>query len=103
MKIFIRQAKRDALLRAKIKSLVKDFKKLFPAIPFVAEFSWAGTFGSTKDGLPLIGTYKNLPNIFFALGFGGNGITFSLIAAEIITDILLKKNKPDAKLFSFER
>ncbi len=69
MKIFIRQAKRDALLRAKIKSLVKDFKKLFPAIPFVAEFSWAGTFGSTKDGLPFIRTYKKLPNIFFCTGF----------------------------------
>lgn len=100
---FYSPGKRDALLSAKTKRLVKDFKKLFPAIPFVPEFSWAGTFGSTKDGLPFIGPYKKLPNSFFALGFGGNGITFSLIAAQIITDILLKKNNPDAKLFSFDR
>lgn len=100
---FYSPAKRDALLPAKTTSLVKDFKKLFPAIPFVPEFSWAGTFGSTKDGLPFIGTHKKFPNGFFALGFGGNGITFSLIAAQIITDMLLKKNNPDAKLFSFER
>ena len=100
---FYSPRKRDALLPAKTRSLVKDFKKLFPHIPFVPEFSWAGTFGSTKDGLPFIGAYKKLPNSFFALGFGGNGITFSLIAAEIITDALKKKKNPNANLFSFER
>ena len=65
-----------------------DFKKIFPSIPFKTEFSWAGIFGSTKDGLPYIGAYKSLPNSFFALGFGGNGITFSQIAGEIIASLI---------------
>lgn len=95
--------KRDRLLASKTNSLVKDFKKLFPHIPFVPEFSWAGTFGSTKDGLPFIGKYKNLPRSYFALGFGGNGITFSLIAAEMITASVTGKKNADAKIFSFER
>jgi glycine/D-amino acid oxidase-like deaminating enzyme len=94
---------REDRLASKSKDLVKDFKKLFPEIPFVAEFSWAGTFGSTHDALPFIGTYHKLPNSYFALGFGGNGITFSLIAAEIIVAHLTGKNNPDAGLFSFER
>ncbi|RYF85747.1 MAG: FAD-binding oxidoreductase, partial [Chitinophagaceae bacterium] len=49
---FFNPHKRDKLLPAKTRSLVKDFQKLFPDLPFNPEFSWAGTFGSTKDGLP---------------------------------------------------
>lgn len=100
---FYSPLKRDQLVAGKTKKLVNDFHKVFPDIGFLPEFSWTGTFGSTKDGLPYIGQYKKLQNSFFALGFGGNGITFSLIAAEIITDLLLKKNNTDASLFSFNR
>ena len=100
---FYDPAKRDALLPAKVKQLVKDFNKVFPDITFKPEFCWAGTFGATKDGLPYIGNYKKLPNSLFALGFGGNGITFSLIAAEILTDIITGKKNNDAEIFSFER
>ena len=95
--------KRDKLIERKTGLLVKDFKKLFQNINFKSEFNWTGTFGSTKDGLPYIDSYKKLPNSFFALGFGGNGITFSLIAAEIITDILTKNKKPQKNIFTFDR
>lgn len=95
--------RRDKLLPYKTKSLVKDFNTLFPAVKFVPEFSWAGTFGATKDGLPYIGNYKELPNSLFALGFGGNGITFSLIAAEILSDLIKGRDNADAAIFSFNR
>mgnify|MGYP003578340523 CR=1 FL=1 len=100
---FFSHIKRDKLIPQKTKQLQKDFKKMFPSIPFQQEFSWAGTFGSTKDGLPYIGTYKNLPNSFFALGFGGNGITFSQVAGEIIASLIKGKKNKDADLFSFDR
>ena len=100
---FFSHIKRDKLIPQKTKQLQKDFKKIFPAIPFKTEFSWAGIFGSTKDGLPYIGTYKNLPNSFFALGFGGNGITFSQVAGEIIASLVKGKKNEDAALFSFDR
>jgi len=53
--------------------------------------------------LPYIGSYKKLTNSFFALGFGGNGITFSQVAGEIIADLVKGKKNKDAGLFSFER
>ncbi len=96
-------AKRDKLIKKKTKQLARDVNKIFPDLNFIPEFSWAGTFGSTKDGLPYIGPYKKLPNSYFALGFGGNGITFSLIAAEILTDLLQGKENRDLELFSFDR
>jgi glycine/D-amino acid oxidase-like deaminating enzyme len=39
---------------------------------------------------------------YFALGFGGNGITFSQLAAEMITDMLTGKKNIE-NIFSFER
>ena len=95
--------KRDVLIAAKTKKLTNDFRKVFPHINLLPEFSWTGTFGSTKDGLPFIGSYKKLPNSYFALGFGGNGITFSLIAAEIIADLITGKKNADTSIFSFDR
>ncbi len=100
---FFSHTKRDELIPSKTKQLEKDFKRLFPSIAFTSEFSWAGVFGSTKDGLPYIGEYKKLPNSYFALGFGGNGITFSQIAGEIIADLVKGKKNNDAQLFSFDR
>jgi len=39
----------------------------------------------------------------FALGYGGNAITFSLIAAEIIRGCLVNRPNPDLPIFSFDR
>jgi len=100
---FFSHIKRDKLIPAKTKQLQKDINKIFPAVSFKPEFSWAGIFGSTKDGLPYIGSYKKLPNSFFALGFGGNGITFSQVAGEIIADLVKAGKNKDAGLFSFDR
>ncbi len=100
---FYSPKKRDALLKKKSKQLVGDFAKQFPDISFIPEFSWTGTFGSTKDGLPYIGAYQPRPNSYFALGFGGNGITFSLLAAEIITAHIKGEHKSAWKIFSFNR
>ena len=100
---FFSHIKRDKLIPRKTKQLQSDFNKIFPSIPFKPEFSWAGIFGSTKDGLPYIGAYKKMDNSFFALGFGGNGITFSQVAGELIASLINGKKNKDAELFSFAR
>jgi glycine/D-amino acid oxidase-like deaminating enzyme len=95
--------RRDKALATKAKSLEQAFKKLFPAIHFRTDFKWAGTFASTKDGLPYIGCLPGKPRTYFALGLGGNGITFSIIAAQIITRLALGLSDEDAPLFAFDR
>ncbi|MES2627944.1 MAG: FAD-dependent oxidoreductase [Bacteroidota bacterium] len=94
--------KRDKAVKRKQKELLKDFNKLFPRIKFEVDFAWAGTFAKTKDSLPYIGPYKE-PGVFYAMGYGGNGITFSQIASEILTDLITKKKSKDAWLFAFDR
>lgn len=100
---FQNSTKRDKLLNRKTREIVDSFKRKFPEINLVPDYAWAGTFGETEDGLPYIGAIKQLPNTIFALGFGGNGITFSQIAAEIIRDEAIGKKNADAQIFSFER
>ena len=95
--------KRDKLLNTKTKQLEKAFGKLFPQLKFKTDFSWGGRFASTKDGLPYIGSIRQRPHTYFALGYGGNGITFSVIAAAIIKDILTGKKNEDAAIFKFDR
>ena len=100
---FYNPKKRDALLKTKTTLLKKDFSRLYNDLDFKCEFSWCGTFGSTKDGLPYIGAYKGMPNSLFALGFGGNGITFSQIAAEMLTQKIVSGKMKHDNLFAFER
>ena len=100
---FYSPRKRDKLLKRKTGEIADSFARKFPEIELYPDYSWAGTFGETEDGLPYIGKIKQLPDTIFALGFGGNGITFSQIAAEIIRDEAIGKPNKDAKIFAFER
>jgi len=94
--------KQLSILSKKANALQKSFEKLFPGINIKIDFQWAGAFAATKDGLPFIGR-AHLPGTFFALGYGGNGITFSLIAAQLISRIINEKTDQDLSLFSFDR
>ncbi len=94
---------RNARVKIKAVQLARSFNKKFSKIFIRPDFYWAGVFATTKDGLPYIGTIPERPHTYFALGFGGNGITFSLVAAEIIKDQIMGKSNPDAAIFSFNR
>jgi glycine/D-amino acid oxidase-like deaminating enzyme len=99
---FYSPQKRDRLISRKSAELLQDFNKLFPEIPFETDFSWAGTFSETKDGLPYIGPFDHR-RILFAMGYGGNGITFSVIAADILTDLIRGRKNANASVFAFSR
>lgn len=94
---------RNERIRRKTKMLLHSFSERMKHIPVKPDFSWAGAFAVTKDGLPYIGQIPERPHTYFALGFGGNGITFSVIAAEMICDMLKGKNNKDTEIFRFNR
>lgn len=95
--------RREALLRRKVEILEHKFGNLFPEIPLKAEMSWCGTFSVTKDGLPFIGSWPGRERMIFDLGYGGNGITFSMIGAQIIRNTLLGISDDRRQIFGFER
>ena len=94
---------RPGLVRSKAARLVKRFNALFPGTTFEIAYAWAGTFGETKDGLAYVGRNPEWPNAYFALGYGGNGVTMSVVAAGLIVDDYLGRENPDAHIFRFGR
>ncbi len=100
---YVNPDKRNANVGKKADKLEKYLKKVLPDYDFVNDFAWAGTFGETKDGLPYIGKHKDFDSTYFVLGFGGNGITFSVIGMDIISSMLKNQAHPLAEYYRFGR
>lgn len=100
---FVNPEKRDKLISKKSLKLEKQIHKYLPNYTFRTDFSWAGTFGETKDGLPYIGKHPEFESTLFVLGFGGNGITFSVIGMQIVSDLLKNKKNTLSEYFKFKR
>lgn len=101
---FRNSAHRDARVPAKASTLIDKVRRLFPRIEMEPAYAWAGTFGETKDGLAYIGAHpKGDARVHYALGYGGNGITFGAIAAEVLTAAVLNKPHRYRDTFAFDR
>jgi len=98
---FSDEARRDALLPGKITALQAKTRRLFPQLDVTADYSWAGTFGESDNGLPSIGAVPGRANCYAVLGYGGNGFTFGVIAAQILAARLCGQKDPDEDLFAF--
>ena len=43
---------------------------------------WSGTMGFSVDGIPLVGSLPDMPEVYFAVGFTGHGLGYGLATAE---------------------
>ena len=100
---FEEEDRRNALLPQKTKRISEKLKKLMPKLDVDPEFSWCGSFGTTTTGLPYMGALPGKPRIFAVLGYGGNGITFSQMASEVVSSAIAGVDDADDKLFAFGR
>jgi glycine/D-amino acid oxidase-like deaminating enzyme len=67
------------------------------------EFAWEGLFAMTPDSLPYVGPHRRYPGQWFALGYGGNGMTFGFLAARVLLERWQGVHSPDHALFAFDR
>lgn len=94
-------AMRDELTGIKARRISAKLSRLMPAIDARPDYAWAGTFGANGTGMPTIGQIPGYPRCYAVMGYGGNGITFSMLASKLITAALLKRKLPEARLFAF--
>ncbi|MER9295511.1 FAD-binding oxidoreductase [Mesorhizobium sp. M0621] len=100
---FFDEARRDELISDKSARIAEKLSLIFPHLDTRPEFAWTGSFGTTTTGLPYIGAIPRHPRIHAVMGYGGNGITFSQIASEIVSASIDGLDDADARLLAFNR
>lgn len=68
-------------------ALQQHFEELFPKRTYTIVRRWTGPILEPSDGLPLIGRLG--AHVYLASAFSGNGMTYSMIAARILSDQIL--------------
>lgn len=100
---FVDEVRRDAMLGEKVEAIRRKLARLMPGIDTTPDYAWCGSFGSSITGTPSIGSVPGLAGCYAVLGYGGNGITFSLMASQILRGLITGRGDPDSALFSFRR
>lgn len=86
-------------LKRKCAAVADRISTLFPKLEFEIDYAWAGAFGESDTGLPRIGPVAGLDHVWSVMGFGGNGITYSVIAGQIVSAAIRGRPDPDADLY----
>ena len=90
--------------RTATRDLRAYFEMLLPGLAAAGTArAWEGLFAMTADSLPYIGPHRRYPRHWFALGYGGNGMTFSFLAARLLLERWQGVMSGDQALFEFDR
>ena len=96
--------RRDLQFSTAARELRDYFETLLPALAMInTEAAWEGLFAITPDSLPYIGPHRRYPGHWFALGYGGNGMTFGFLAARLLLERWQGVRSTDHRLFGFDR
>ena len=88
-----------ALMREKRDRILAKVKQLLPKVEVEVDYVWAGAFGESATGLPHIAPVEGVDQAWAVMGFGGNGITYSVIASQVVAAALRGGKDPDADLY----
>ena len=88
-----------AKLKRKCATIAGKLKALLPEVGFEVDYSWAGAFGESATGLLSIAPVPDMDHAWAVMGFGGNGITYSVIASQVVSAAIRGAADPDADLY----
>ncbi len=80
--------KNQLRILAKATAIADKIKKIFPDLDIKIDYYWNALFYGTKDGLPFIGKDPERSNVFYLLGYEGNGMCYSMAGSLIIKDLI---------------
>jgi glycine/D-amino acid oxidase-like deaminating enzyme len=81
--------------------LTRFASRHFPDVEIDKADRWSGVMGFTADGLPLVGTLPDMPQVYFAVGLGGRGLAWAFVVVERL--IALMWRDTDAGILSAAR
>jgi glycine/D-amino acid oxidase-like deaminating enzyme len=93
-----------ARLSAAMIEIRTHFERVLPALGDLGiSHAWEGRFANTPDSLPYVGPHRRYPHHAFALGYGGNGMTFGSLAGRLLVEQWQGVASKDHALFGFNR
>jgi glycine/D-amino acid oxidase-like deaminating enzyme len=100
----VAEASRPTVLSQQTEHLKADLARVYPSLQDTPiDYAWDGLFATTRDGLPYIGTHRRYPRQLFALGYGGNGMTFGFLAAQVLVRTVRSCSTDSDRFFGFHR
>jgi glycine/D-amino acid oxidase-like deaminating enzyme len=94
---------RDAKIEAKTRALSRKLAALLPSIGAAPVQAWAGSFGDSAAVAQTIGRIPGMANCQAAIGYGGNGIKFSMLTDQMLRGLITGNGDADSDLVSFHR
>jgi glycine/D-amino acid oxidase-like deaminating enzyme len=82
-------------VQERLEAFVRD---LLGTLPRIAH-RWAGSFGTTTDGLPLVGPVPGRPSVWVAAGYSGHGNVLGLACGELVARAIAGERPPELELF----
>ncbi|TCI60503.1 FAD-binding oxidoreductase [Exiguobacterium sp. SH0S2] len=93
----------EALIHNRAERIRQEVAALFPMYDLTVEYAWAALFGESIDHLPFIGEHPDRKNLFYLLGYGGNGTVYSMLGSKILSDLVRGIDNSDARLVRLDR
>ncbi|WP_409290401.1 NAD(P)/FAD-dependent oxidoreductase [Peribacillus sp. SCS-37] len=93
----------DDWIMDRARHLKSEISLLFPMLDIKIDYAWGAMFGESNDNLPLIGRHPDKENIYYLLGYGGNGTVYSMLGSRILRDLILNRETLDADITRLDR
>lgn len=98
---FVEEDKKEIFKKTeKIKNQIEE---IYPHLKLEVEYRWNALFGTSKDGLPFIGIDPKKENIYYLLGYEGNGTCYSMAGSKILADLIEKKENIYSEIVKIDR
>ncbi|MED4053026.1 FAD-dependent oxidoreductase [Niallia taxi] len=92
-----------AIIQKYGEKLLARIKEHYPDYEIEVDYAYGATFGESVDGRPFIGRHPSKEDIFYCLGYGGNGTVYSMFGAKMIREIIIHGQHPDENLVAPDR
>jgi glycine/D-amino acid oxidase-like deaminating enzyme len=82
-------------VQSALEGLIRELVGRLPAITH----RWSGIFGTSPDGLPLVGPVPGQDRVWVSRGYSGHGNVLGLACGELVAKAILGRPEPELDLF----
>jgi gamma-glutamylputrescine oxidase len=82
-------------IQAALEALIRELVGRLPAITH----RWSGIFGTSPDGLPLVGPVPGQGGVWVSRGYSGHGNVLGLACGDLVAKAILGRREPVLELF----